>query len=246
MAPPPSFAAAPVEAIRRVHPSNRPLRQSRPPSRPRRAAPARCSAATGLAADLRKVIADVAGAERGLFVLQRASRERLDEQIRALESSCPTPTPTADAAAAAAGRWSLLYTTLTILGSRRTKLAIATESKPGFVRIADITQAIHPEGMRSVNEVRFNLLAGGKGSFTLDARYSVAGPRRVEVELTGTALKPEKLAQVLGENVALLTEIFNPQGFLDITYLDGQLRVGRDHNGHVFVLEKVGDEGADG
>ncbi len=116
-------------------------------------------------------------------------------------------------------------------------LAIATEKKPGFVRIAEITQEILPgdgEVGRSINEIQFQLLTGGEGRFTLDAEYRAASPRRVDVKLMGSLLEPEKLKAVLGSNVGLLTEIFNPEGFLEISYLDEDLRVGRDHNGKRF------------
>lgn len=37
----------------------------------------------------------------------------------------------------------------------------------------------------------------------------------------------------------LLLSIFNPEGWLDITYVDGTLRCGRDDKGHLFVLERL-------
>jgi hypothetical protein len=42
----------------------------------------------------------------------------------------------------------------------------------------------------------------------------------------------------LQANYELLLSIFNPEGWLDTTYVDDQHRVGRDDKGNVFVLER--------
>ncbi len=39
-------------------------------------------------------------------------------------------------------------------------------------------------------------------------------------------------------NYALLLSIFNPEGWLDTTYVDDRHRIGRDDKGNVFVLER--------
>ena len=41
----------------------------------------------------------------------------------------------------------------------------------------------------------------------------------------------------------LLLAIFNPEGWLDTTFVGGGLRVGRDDKGHVFVLERQAEGG---
>lgn len=50
---------------------------------------------------------------------------------------------------------------------------------------------------------------------------------------------PAKLQSLFDANFDLLLSIFNPEGHLDITYCDQDLRVGRDDKGHIFVLERL-------
>ncbi len=190
---------------------------------------------TALTSQLRNEISRLAGDERGLFMSSSAVREELEKHIAALESTCKS----FDRVSAAAGTWRLLYTTITILGRRRVRLAIASGSKPGFVRIADITQSVG-DGV-SVNTVNFKLITGGVGKFEVRARYEVVNDARVDVKLENWTLEPDKMRQVLGENVNILLEIFNPEGWLDITYVDDNLRIGRDHNANIFVLERVAE-----
>ena len=49
---------------------------------------------------------------------------------------------------------------------------------------------------------------------------------------------PKALQQLFEKNYDLLLSIFNPEGWLDITYLDADFRIGRNDQGHVFVLER--------
>jgi len=50
---------------------------------------------------------------------------------------------------------------------------------------------------------------------------------------------PEQLRQLFEKNYDMLLSIFNPEGWLDITYVDSELRVGRDDKGNLFVLERA-------
>jgi hypothetical protein len=49
---------------------------------------------------------------------------------------------------------------------------------------------------------------------------------------------PDQLQQLFQKNYDLLLSIFNPEGWLDITYVDAELRVGRDDKGNLFVLQR--------
>ena len=49
---------------------------------------------------------------------------------------------------------------------------------------------------------------------------------------------PEKLQKVVVNNFDLLLSVFNPEGFLDITYCDEDMRCGRDDKGNMFVLQR--------
>lgn len=190
-------------------------------------------------ARLRLEIKAVAGEERGIFGMEEEEREALDKLIRAVEDENPTSEPTARNADAVAGSWRLLYTNMEVLGRRRVKLAIATSRKAGFVKLGEFLQVIDPPNMQSKNIVEFKIMTGGSGTFTICADYEPVSASRVNVVTTSAVLEPVALEKLLGQNKALLTQIFNPEGFLDISYVDKSLRIGRDNKGHVFVLERV-------
>jgi hypothetical protein len=63
---------------------------------------------------------------------------------------------------------------------------------------------------------------------------------RTEVHTVAASVQvPDQLRQLFEKNYALLLSIFNPEGWLDITYVDSELRVGRDDKGNLFVLERA-------
>lgn len=49
---------------------------------------------------------------------------------------------------------------------------------------------------------------------------------------------PGALEKLFASNYDLLLSIFNPEGWLDISYVDDTHRVGRDDKGNVFYLER--------
>lgn len=91
------------------------------------------------------------------------------------------------------------------------------------------------------NVVDFNILLFGnfKGCLTLEARYEPVSPYRVSITLEKAALVPQQFQKLFEKNYDLLLAIFNPEGWLDITYVDSQHRIGRDDKGNVFVLERL-------
>lgn len=200
-----------------------------------------CSATTAAVANLKSQIASIAGEDRGIFGLEDDDRDKLDNLIQALERQTPYSSPTENDARIAAGRWRLLYTTLEILGKNRVRLAIGSSQKSGLVKLGDFFQLVDPDIKQSTNVIEFKVLTGARGTFTISASYSIVGPKRVQVCMSDSFLQPQSFANLLGENISLLTNIFNPDGFLDITYVDHELRIGRDDKGKVFVLEKLAD-----
>ncbi len=91
-----------------------------------------------------------------------------------------------------------------------------------------------------VNVVNFDILVFGKfkGSLTIEASYEPVSPHRVAIKLEKATLLPAQFQQLFQKNYDMLMDIFNPEGWLDITFVDAQLRVGRDDKGNVFVLER--------
>lgn len=63
--------------------------------------------------------------------------------------------------------------------------------------------------------------------------------QRVDIKFENSTLVPEQLLSLFQKNYDLLLSIFNPEGWLEITYIDDTLRVGRDDKGNVFLLERV-------
>ena len=91
------------------------------------------------------------------------------------------------------------------------------------------------------NIVGFDILLFGrfKGSLTIEAKYRTVSPCRVAITLESAMLVPKQFQQLFEKNYNLLLSIFNPEGWLDITYVDAQHRIGRDNKGNVFVLERL-------
>lgn len=51
--------------------------------------------------------------------------------------------------------------------------------------------------------------------------------------------EPKQLNALFKKNYDLLLSIFNPDGWLEITFVDEQHRLGRDDKGNVFLLERM-------
>ncbi|DBB08586.1 TPA: Fibrillin protein 5 [Trebouxia sp. C0006] len=49
---------------------------------------------------------------------------------------------------------------------------------------------------------------------------------------------PKALERLFASNYDLLLSIFNPEGWLDITYVDDTHRIGRDDKDNVFYLQR--------
>lgn len=63
--------------------------------------------------------------------------------------------------------------------------------------------------------------------------------QRVDIQFESSRLVPEQLLSLFQKNYDLLLSIFNPEGWLEITYVDNTLRVGRDDKGNVFLVERI-------
>ncbi|KAF5957855.1 hypothetical protein HYC85_005080 [Camellia sinensis] len=126
------------------------------------------------------------GINRGIFGVPSAKKSEIEGLVKLLESMNPTPDPTLFLDKLG-GCWKLVYSTITILGSKRTKLGLRD-----FISLGDFFQ-------------------------TIDV---------------------SQLMNVFRKNYDLLLDIFNPEGWLEITYVDDTLRIGRDDKGNIFILER--------
>lgn len=64
----------------------------------------------------------------------------------------------------------------------------------------------------------------------------------MDITFKEASLVPSELQKLFEANYDLLLSVFNPQGWLDITFLDDTHRVGRDDKGNIFYLERVQSE----
>jgi hypothetical protein len=172
--------------------------------------------------------------------------------IARLEDRNPTPRPT-EAADLLGGNWRLRYTTSgELLGLDR----------PPLIRLGEIYQCLRVGAGRVYNVALVNdrtpLVGQALGGLvSVAANFEVVSPRRVQVRFqrlviglqtwVGYGDGPEGLDRWLDRlddprRFAAIDATLNPeqqQGWLDVTYLDEDLRIGRGNGGSVFVLTRV-------
>ncbi|KAJ7268252.1 hypothetical protein O6H91_Y398900 [Diphasiastrum complanatum] len=172
---------------------------------------------------------------RGIFGVESKKKANLKELIEQLESVNPCPRPT-DNMEMLKGEWRLLYSTVSILGRKRTKLGLRD-----FITLGDFLQTIDIEQNQAVNTIAFSVAGLGMltGSFKVVATYTVSSPTRVIIQFEESAIAPEELLSLFQKNYDLLLSIFNPEGWLEITYVDNFWRVGRDDKGNLFLVERT-------
>ncbi|KAL0908330.1 hypothetical protein M5K25_022819 [Dendrobium thyrsiflorum] len=173
------------------------------------------------------------GTNRGVFGLTSTKKLKIETLVEQLESRTPTPNPTDHLHSKVNGCWKLIYSTITILGSKRTKLGLRD-----FISLGDLYQTIDVAKGRAINVINFNAkgLKLLTGQLTIEASYTITSKTRVNIKLENSIITPDQ------KNYDLLIEIFNPAGWLDITYIDDSMRIGRDDKGTIFVLERVAQE----
>ncbi|KAJ3675135.1 hypothetical protein LUZ60_004177 [Juncus effusus] len=175
------------------------------------------------------------GVDRGIFGLNSAKKSEIEALVELLESRNPTPEPTTQLKDKVNGAWKLVYSTITILGSKRTKLGLRD-----FITLGDFFQFINVSEEKAVNLIEFNA-RGFKmlsGQLQIVASYKISTKTRVDITLESSSITPDQLMSLFQKNYDLLLAIFNPEGWLEITYVDESLRIGRDDKGNIFVLER--------
>ncbi|KAF3440529.1 hypothetical protein FNV43_RR18813 [Rhamnella rubrinervis] len=174
------------------------------------------------------------GINRGIFGAPSAKKSEIEDLVKLLESQNPTPDPTLNLEKLA-GCWKLVYSTITILGSKRTKLGLRD-----FISLGDFFQTIDIPKSKAVNIIKFNV-RGFKllnGQLTIEASFKIASESRVDISYDNSTITPDQLMNVFRTNYDLLLSIFNPEGWLEITYVDDTMRIGRDDKGNIFILER--------
>ncbi|XP_028243888.1 probable plastid-lipid-associated protein 7, chloroplastic isoform X2 [Glycine soja] len=157
-----------------------------------------------LAQKKRELYQAVEGINRGIFGIPSTKKSEIESLVKQLESLNPTPFPTLELEKVA-GCWRLVYSTISILGSKRTKLGLRD-----FISLDDFFQSIDIS-------------------------------KRVDINFENSTITPDRLMNVFRKNYDLLLGIFNPEGWLEITYVDETMRIGRDDKSNIFVLERFDD-----
>ncbi|KAK7318486.1 hypothetical protein RJT34_03188 [Clitoria ternatea] len=190
-----------------------------------------------LAQKKRELYHAVEGINRGIFGIQSAKKSEIESLVKQLESQNPNPYPTLELEKVA-GCWRLVYSTISILGSKRTKLGLRD-----FISLDDFFQTIDISQSKAVNMIKFSAkgLSLLSGQLSIEASFKIASTTRVDINFENSTITPDQLMNVFRKNYDLLLGIFNPEGWLEITYVDETMRIGRDDKGNIFVLERFED-----
>ncbi len=184
----------------------------------------------------------IAGKNRGLLATE-TEKLAISAAAAQLEDHNPTPRPV-EAPDQLTGNWRLLYTTSRgLLGLDRLPL----------LKLGEIYQYIQAKEARIYNIAEIYGLPFLEGLVSVAARFEPTSERRVQVRFERAIAGLQRLMgyQSSSHFVGLIEakqkfaaldwqlDSRNQQGWLDITYLDEDLRIGRGNEGSLFILSKV-------
>jgi hypothetical protein len=184
----------------------------------------------------------IAGKNRGLLATE-TDKVAILAAVARLEDRNPTPRPL-EATDLLEGNWRLLYTTST---------ALLNLDRFPLTQLGQIYQCVRTSSARIYNIAEFPGLPYLEGLVSVCARFEPVNERRVNVRferfiiglqrVIGYQFPSDFIQQIeSGKKFfpALDFGIENQEqrGWLDITYLDSDLRIGRGNEGSVFVLTK--------
>ncbi|XP_010546371.1 PREDICTED: probable plastid-lipid-associated protein 7, chloroplastic [Tarenaya hassleriana] len=177
----------------------------------------------------------VKGINRGIFGVTSARKSEIEHLVKLLNCRNPTADPTGDLDKFR-GCWKLIYSTITILGSKRTKLGLRD-----FVSVGDILQHIDISQGKSVHVIKFNVRGLNliDGELKIDASFKIVSGTTVDVTYESSTIMPDQLMSMFRQNYDLLLGVFNPEGRFEILYLDGDLQIGREEKGNIIVLKRT-------
>jgi hypothetical protein len=194
----------------------------------------------------------IAPVNRGLLASE-SDKQAILAAIARLEEHNPTSQPL-EATELLDGNWLLLYTTSQdLLGIDRFPLA----------KLGAIYQCIRTQRSKLYNIAEVETLPFLEGLVSVTARFEPSSQRRVNVFFQRSIIglqraigytQPNDLIRQIeqGQSLAAIDISLsqnndnatsqpsrNRQGWLEVTYLDEDLRIGRGNEGSVFVLKKV-------
>ena len=188
-----------------------------------------------------KVLEAVAGKNRGLLATE-SDRVKVLATIEQLEDHNPTPNPLA-AKELLEGNWRLLYTT--------SRAILGLDRFPAL-QLGQIYQCIRIRDSRLYNIAEIIGVPFLEGLVSVSARFEAVSERRVNVSFDRYILGLQRLMdyqspdQFIGAietgkkfyPLDIGIENRDRLGWLEITYLDEDLRIGRGNEGSVFILAK--------
>ncbi|HLO86558.1 MAG TPA: PAP/fibrillin family protein [Nostocaceae cyanobacterium] len=183
----------------------------------------------------------IAGTNRGLLATEDQKRAIL-AAIANLEDYNPTPRPL-EASHLLEGNWRLLYTT--------SKALLNLDNFPLY-KLGQIYQCIRVQTNSVYNIAEIYGLPSLEGLVSVAAKFEPVSQKRVQVKFQRFIVGLQKLIGYQSpanfiqeiESGKKFTALDFPiksdqqQGWLDITYIDHDLRIGRGNEGSVFVLSK--------
>ncbi|MBN3876828.1 MULTISPECIES: PAP/fibrillin family protein [unclassified Nostoc] len=184
----------------------------------------------------------IAGTNRGLLATEE-QKQAILAAIANLEDFNPTPRPV-EASNLLDGNWRLLYTT--------SKALLNLDRLP-LCKLGQIYQYIRVETTSVYNIAEIFGLPYLEGLVSVAAKFEPVSGRRVQVKFERSIIglqrlieynSPVTFIQQIEEGrkfpgIDLAIKSDKQQGWLDITYIDNDLRIGRGNEGSVFVLTKT-------
>ncbi|HBK96610.1 MAG TPA: fibrillin [Microcoleaceae bacterium UBA10368] len=183
----------------------------------------------------------IAGKNRGLLATA-SDKQAILSAIAQLEDFNPTPRPV-EAAELLNGDWRLLYTT--------SRALLNLDGFP-LLKLGQIYQCVRVEESKIYNIAELYGLPYLEGIVSVAAKFEPTSERRVQVKFERSILglrsligyeSPVKFINEIESGKKFVAVDFGldareQQGWLDVTYLDSDLRIGRGNEGSVFVLTK--------
>ncbi|MBP5975722.1 fibrillin [Brasilonema sp. CT11] len=184
----------------------------------------------------------IAGKNRGLLATEQ-DKQAILIAIANLEDVNPTSSPV-EATHLLNGNWRLIYTT--------SKALLNIDNLPLY-KLGQIYQYIRVETNSIYNIAETYGLPFFEGIVSVAAKFEPVSNRRVNVKFERSVIglqrligytSPESLVEQIevGKKLTAIDFPLNSdkqQGWLDITYIDDNLRIGRGNEGSVFVLTKA-------
>jgi len=188
------------------------------------------------------LIEELAGKNRGLLATE-SEKQAILGAIAQLEERNPTPRPI-EASELLNGDWQLLYTTSS---------GLLNIDRFPLLKLGQIYQSIRVKTSSVYNIAEIYGLPYLEGLVSVAAEFEPLSEKRVQVKFKRSILglqrlisyqSPASFIDQIESNkkftaISFAIDSREQQGWLDITYLDSDLRIGRGNEGSVFVLAKV-------